>query len=235
VQLVQRAGILGLGKIDPYFTALYLIQLHARDRDFALATTLIDTTLAQIPQTPISRDRALFQNLKGILTLFEGDTDVAAGWFLKAADADPNNAVTWLNAAFAEVQLKRYREAVGYAQRVTTMQPAPNPIILATAYMTWGAALLGLKDTNGADLMLAKSIEVNPTTSAGFELWADVKRRKANPEAAQRLHLRALENADMFENFSEVAALWFQLAWRDDQPLSRNQFTNPTMLQTNHR
>jgi Tfp pilus assembly protein PilF len=93
--------------------------------------------------------------------------------------------------------------------------------------MTWGAALLGLRDAQGADQMLAKSIEINPTTSAGYDLWADVKRQKGDIPAAERLHRRALENSVLFENYAEVATLWFKLAWQNNAPLSRNQFSNP--------
>jgi len=87
-----------------------------------------------------------------------------------------------------------------------------------------------LHDANGADRMLAKSIELYPGTSAGYELWADVKREKGDTAAAERYHRRALENSDLFENYAEVAALWFKLSWRDDESLIRNQL-NPMMLQ----
>jgi hypothetical protein len=51
----------------------------------------------------------------------------------------------------------------------------------------------------------------------GQELQADALRRKA------------LENSDSFENYSEIAALYFRLAWRDHQPVMRSPFSNPSL------
>jgi tetratricopeptide (TPR) repeat protein len=230
VDLVRRGGLVGLARIDPYFTALYLIQSHVTDRDFQAASALIDAALAQCPPTPISAYRAMFANLQGILALFQGSSTRAHDRFLAAAAADPDNAVAGMNAAFVDVLVNDYRAAVTQIRRVTMIEPRPNNILLATAYMTWGAALLGLHDVNGADQMLAKSIELYPATSAGYDLWADVKSEKGDTAAAERYHRRALENSDLFENYAEVAALWFKLSWRDDESLVRNQL-NPMMLQ----
>lgn len=232
VQMVHRAAIAGLSRIDPYFTALYLIQQHAMDRDFAQAKAIIEGTLAQFPPTPVSPDRADFINLQGIIALFGTDNDAALALFDRAASADPEDPVSVLNAAFVEVQVDRYHDAVDRMRKLTTMQPAPNYILLGTAYMTWGAALLGLHDVHGADQMLAKAVEINPDSSAAFELWADVKREKGDIAASQRMHRRALENSEKFENYAELAALWFQLSWQDGQALVRNQY-NPLFLQFN--
>ena len=51
VQLVHRGAIAGLGRIDPYFTALYLIRSHVEDRDFSEASALIDRTLSEVAPT----------------------------------------------------------------------------------------------------------------------------------------------------------------------------------------
>jgi len=227
VQLVRRAAIDGLGRLDPYFTALYLVQLHSQDKDFTKASAIIDTALALIAPTPISPERAVFENLQGIMALLQGNAEAAHDFFLKALDDYPMSAIPWLNTAFVEIQLDRYREAADRMQHVTTMQPAPNKIMLATAYMTWGGALLGLHDADGADQMLAKSIALYPSTSAGYDLWADVKFAKGDIAGSKQLHHRALENATLFENYAEVAALWFRLAWQNNGPLIRNPYNNP--------
>jgi hypothetical protein len=38
-----------------------------------------------------------------------------------------------------------------------------------------------------------------------------------------------LENSINFENYSEIAALYFHLAWRDNEPVMRSPFSNPTL------
>jgi hypothetical protein len=233
VQLVHRAAVAGLGRIDPYFTSLHLIQKHTEDRDFSDATGLISTTMALFPPTPLNADRALFANLQGIISLFQGNAAVAMQRFREAATADPTNAVAWLNLGFADLQLGHYREAIDDIQHMMASETKPQDALLATAYMTWGAASLGLKDVDRADQMLAKAVEIYPLSSGAFELWGDIKREKGNVVAAENLHRRALENADQFENYAEVVALWFQPAWQHDQPITRSPFSNPSLMQVN--
>jgi hypothetical protein len=40
----------------------------------------------------------------------------------------------------------------------------------------------------------------------------------------------AQEASATFENYGEVAALYFHLAWADNEPVSRNKFSNPTIV-----
>ena len=96
--------------------------------------------------------------------------------------------------------------------------------------MTWGAARMGLHDLPGADRMLAKATQINPESSSAFGLWSEAKRLEGDDAVAERLHHVALENTATFENYSEVASLYFHLAWRDNQPVVRSEFANPDVV-----
>jgi len=129
-----------------------------------------------------------------------------------------------------DIQLNDYRKAADRMQELIRLAPPENKALLATAYMTWGAALMGLHDLPGADRMLAKSVGINPDSSSAFGLWAEAKELAGDQAAAHKYTHKSREVSATFENYGEVAALYFQLAWRDDQPVTLNKFSNPTIV-----
>lgn len=230
VALLHRAALVGMARVDPYLTALNLMQRHASDRDFSDVESLVNFAKSQLPPTPVNLDRSLFENLQGVLALFRGNPTDARRWFELALDSSPNNMVAALNLGFAALQLGAFRETSDRMAWVVGQMETSDRILLSTAYVTWGAARLGLHDINGADQLLAKALEVDPTSSVAWDLWSDVKRVKGDTTAAERLHQKALATSGNFENYAEVAALYFQLAWRDNQPVTRSIFSNPGVV-----
>jgi hypothetical protein len=67
-------------------------------------------------------------------------------------------------------------------------------------------------------------------SSSAFGLWAEAKRLAGDSAAADRLDRTAREATATLENYSEVAALYFHLAWRDNQPVTLSKFSNPTVV-----
>jgi Tfp pilus assembly protein PilF len=112
-------------------------------------------------------------------------------------------------------------------QRMLHDMPSSDTTLTCTAYVTWGAALLGMHDASGADHMLKEAVDTKPTSAIAWDFWAEVKRQKGDATEADLFHQRALGASDHFENYAEVAALYFQLAWRDNQPVMRSNFVNP--------
>ena len=229
IQLLHRAALIGMARVDPYLTALSLMQRHASDQDFSDAETLITVAKSSIPPTPLSVERSLFENLQGILALFRGSRDDAHTWFRVATASNPNNTAARLNLALADMQLGRYREAADRMELLLRETNLSDTTLSSTAYVTWGAALLGLRDVNGADQMLARAIEVKPASSVAWDMWSEVKRAKGEIARADRFHQQALSVADGFENYAEIAVLYFRLSWKDNQPVMRSQFSNPAV------
>lgn len=233
VDLLQRAAVVGMAHIDPYITALNEMQSHAGDKDFTHAQTIIKFAMAGLAPTPQSFERSLFENLNGLIALFNGDAKAAHDWFERAEASCPDNtiadAVTSVNAAFAELQIDHDREAADHIEMLLRDKPPTDKVLLGTAYMTLAAAQLGLHDVNGADRTIAKAVEAYPEASGAYDLWSDIKREKGDAAQAERLHRKALENSVSFENYGEIAALYFRLAWRNDQPVMRSPFSNPTL------
>ena len=225
---VRRTALFGASQLAPYTTALYLLQAHSGDKEFTDVLALAEHAKAKLPPTPVNFLRSLFENLHGIVALFHNDSKAAKAAFAAALAADPSNPVAVLNTAFAEIQVDDYRQAAERMERLVTSAPPTNTVLLATAYMTWAAAEMGLRDPARADQLLAKALQIYPTSSTGFDLWAEAKELEGDHAAAVVLRHKALEaTADAFENYAEVAALYFHLSWQEGQAVLQNKFANP--------
>jgi tetratricopeptide (TPR) repeat protein len=230
VELIRRTADVGVSNIDPYLTALYLVQKHADDKNFKDPTALISYTKSALPPVPISPDRARMDNLLGIVQLFQDDVKSARAAFEAAIKSDPRGSVAIINAAFADVQLGDYQAASDRMERMLSDAPPANEVLLMTSYMTWAAARSGLSDMPGADDLLAKAARAYPYSGAVFDLWANVKNRMGDSESAGQLRGKAHQNAAGFENYAEVASLYFQLAERDSAHVARSKFSNPVVV-----
>jgi tetratricopeptide (TPR) repeat protein len=230
VAFVRRCALWGGSQLAPYSSALFLMQLHSADRDFRDVLELAAHAKGLLPPMPLSADRSLFDNLIGIVALFQNDPRAAKASFEAAIASDPANSAAVLNAAFTDLQLDDCRMAAQRMQRLVEQAPPENKVLLATAYATWGTALLGLHDVEGADQLLARSVEINPDGSAAIDLWAEAKEVKGDQAAAAELRQRALATSDSFENYAEVAALYFHLSWRNNEAVTRSKFLNPEVV-----
>jgi tetratricopeptide (TPR) repeat protein len=226
----QRCALWGASQLAPYSTTLYLLNQHASDQDFTDVIALAEHTKAMLPPTPRSLDRSLMDNVLGLVALFKNDRQGARDAFEAALREDPDNPVPFLNAAFTDLQFDENKRAADRMEQLIRVSPPSNEVLLATAYMTWGAALMGLKDFKAADQMLAKAIEINPSSATALELWSEERELQGDKASSQRLYREALAESATFENYAEVAALYFHLAWENNLPVTRSRFTNPATV-----
>ena len=230
IAFVRRCGLWTASEIAPYITALYLIQKHSNDRDFTDASALIEHAENELPDTPISFDRSAFDNLRGIIFLFNNDARHAQEAFDHAIEEYPANPVAEINAAFADLQIDENQKAQDRMLKFTTETPPANKELLGTAYMTWAAAEMALNHLDEADRLLAKAIAINPDSSSAYDLWAELKELQGDKAGAAKYHLEARQNAATFENYGEVAALYFHLSWKAGEPVTLSKFTNPGIV-----
>jgi tetratricopeptide (TPR) repeat protein len=227
---VQRCALWGASQLAPYSAALYLLQKHSTDLDFTDVVALVEHAKAMLPPTPTSFDRALFDNLLGLVALFKNDPKAARAAFAAAMADDPTDPVGFLNAAFTDLQLDESQKAADRMEQLLRLAPPANPILHASAYTTWGAARLGLHDPKGAHQLLAEATRIDPTSATAFGLWAEAEREEGEVAEAAELERKALESSATFENYAEVAALYFHLSWKDNEPVIRNRFANPGVV-----
>ncbi|HVH75500.1 MAG TPA: hypothetical protein VM755_11370 [Stellaceae bacterium] len=227
---VQRCALWSGSQLAPYSTTLYLLQKHSADGDFQDVVALSNHSIELLPKTPTNPDRALFENVLGLVALFKNDPKKAHEEFHKAMASDPRNPVPFLNAAFTDVQLDKNKEAADRMQTLIRVAPPENKVLLSTAYTTWGAAEMGLKDLKGADRVLAMAHKLNPQSSTTLALWSEEKKEAGEAKESAHLNHLAKQAASAFENYAEVATLYFHLAWRDNQPIARSKFANPGVV-----
>ena len=231
IALLQQAAVVGMTHIDPYITALNEVQRHAADKNFADAEAIIQEAMSHFPPTPESFDRSLFENLKGLIALFRNDIETAHSWFDRAEASCPDfttaDAVTAVNASFADVQTGNYQNAIARMNRLLNDKAPTGPVMLSTAYVTMAAAYMGLGRQDAADRALAKATTIYPQGSSSYELWSDVKHAMGDDAAAIQMHLKALENSASFENYAEIATLYFRLAWQDNAAVVLNPYSRP--------
>ena len=227
---VHRCAVWGASQISPYTTSLYLLQKYAADGDFNDVVALVEQSKRKLPATAISFDRSAFDNLLGIVAMFKNDPKSADAIFKQAVADYPGNPVAVLNAGFAEVQQDDYKAAADRMQRLVNESPPANKVLLGTAYSTWAAAMMGQHDLDHADQLLQQATTINPEGSIGWSLWSEVKELKGDKDAAAAYRQRMLTEEASFENYAEVAALYFRLSWKDNEPIMRSQFANPTVV-----
>jgi tetratricopeptide (TPR) repeat protein len=227
---VHRCSLWGASQLAPYLTALYLLQTHAADKEFGDVVALAEQAKSKLPPAPINYDRSAFDNLLGIVALFKNDEKAAYAAFTQAVAEYPGDSVAALNAGFAEVQQDDYRAAAERMQKLVNDAPPANKVLLASAYLTWAAAEMGLKDIERADRLLAKATQINPDSSTAWDLWSEAKTLKGDKLAAAELRHKALMTTSTFENYGEVAALYFHLSWKDNEPVMRSEFANPKVV-----
>ena len=231
IAFVHRCALWGASELAPYTTTLYLLRKHASDGDFTDVVALAEHAKALLPPTPTSVDRSLFQNLLGLIALFKNDTKAARAAFDAAMASDPTNPVPFLNAAFTDLQFDENQKAAERMEQLTRIAPPANPVLLATAYMTWGAALMGLHDLKSADRALAKATQIVPKSAAAFGLWAEERQLAGDQASADRFKTIAQANTATFENYAEVASLYFHLSWEvNNEPVKRSKFFHPSVV-----
>jgi tetratricopeptide (TPR) repeat protein len=227
---VQRCAFWGDTQLAPYSSALYLLDKHQSDDELTEVVRLVENAKALLPPTPISFDRSLFDNLRGLVALFRQDIRLARTAFDDAIKADPSNPVPVLNAAFTDLQFDDYRKAIDRLERLMITAPPTDMALRGTAYMTWGAALMGLRDLPAASSILSLGSQTFSINSSILALWAEEKRLEGNPAAAEQLDHQAMHETATFENYGEMAALYFHHSWMGGQQVVRSKFTNPMVV-----
>jgi cytochrome c-type biogenesis protein CcmH/NrfG len=227
MEFVKRSALTGVAELSPYYTALYLLQAHSVDKNFENLINLIERNVALTTPAHINPDKSLYDNLLGLVALFKNDPNSAEAEFVSAMTDDPSNPVGFINLAFVDLQQNDYQSAASRMEQLVRLAPPSNQVVLGCTYMTWAAALMGLHDLAGADRLLAAATAAAPSPAA-FGLWAELKRLQGDQKTADLLQQRAEEGGAKI--YAELAALYFQLAWKDNRPVLLNPFNNPDVI-----
>ncbi len=224
-ELIKEAAFESVLKLEPYLALLYDLNQRAEEGgDLMPVRELIDREIAKQPAAVIHKHRALLENLRGILALLQQNQVLAREDFTKAMTSDPNQAVGFLNLAFLDVHEDRYQDAIDLADKVihpNTWPVTTDPVLRASGYTIKGVAQTEMGDYTAAEKSFRNAVDLNPQSSEVYVYWARMLRKAGRSAEAARKFEQAKQNSIYFENFPEMALLYFWLTEKGQVPLER--------------
>lgn len=222
--LVRAAAFEAVLKLEPYLALLYdLNQRAEKNLDLAPARTLIDANIRAQADAVTHPHRALLENLRGILSLLERNQVMARRDFMKAIASNPRQPVGYLNLAFLDVQEDRFEDALKRLEPVIGgyLPMTRDPVLRASAYIIKGAAETEMERFKDAEASFRRAVALNPQSSEAYVYWARMLRKSGRAAEVEDKLALARQNALYFENFPEMALLYFWLTEEGQQPLER--------------
>ena len=184
--------------------------------------------LARPPRAETLVENSYLQNLLGIVALFENDRVAAEGYFRDTFRLNTSFNVGRLNLAFALIELDRYREALDLLTPLTSVAiipeialPGREAPLQEALHSTIGVARWGLGDLDGAEASFRTAVRYFPESEAAHVYWARLARERGRVTDALALEATARMNALTFDNYPEVANLFFWMNPKDNQPMQR--------------
>ena len=222
IALIRRGAIGAATRLDPYHTALYLLDPPAGEPDIARAKRVLDDAIAAQAPTPINAIRGRFHNLRGIVALLEEDKMAAAKLFEQAVADDPDLVAAHINLAFTRVEQDRYADAAMITRHILQARRRGLPTALVSAANTIsGVVAWTQKDYQAAERFFAAAVDAEPTVTDANIYWGRMLTEIGRAEEGRKRIRQGEANLVGFENYAEVATLYFWLTEKDNMPLQR--------------
>lgn len=228
-RFMRRAAIETASRLDPYHAALYLLEKNDIHAYLPQLKTLLQSSIDDLPKTPDNPQRALFRNLQGITALLEKDLNKAGALFELATQDTVNYSAALLNLGFVRVEQDRYEDALKAVLPVINRQARPrNPALHASAHTISGVANWALKRHDMAERHFAEAVRIYPGTSDAYEYWGRMLQQLGRTAEGEEKLRRGEQNLATFEQYPEVALLYFWLDETDNAPLTRRTEPHPS-------
>lgn len=225
--LIRDAAFKAVLKLDPYLAMLYDLTRRAKaGEDLKPTRDLIETELGNLPDSLTHTHRSLLENLHGILSLLENDVEGAEAYFRKSMVSNPKQPVGYLNLAFVQIHEDKFEDAIKTVEKVIYPSYWPmtsNNVLMASAYVIKGVAETEMERYKDAEASFAYAESLNPESSEVHVYWARMLRKAGRPAEAALKVAKAKENSKYFENFPEMALLYFWLSEEGTKPLARRK------------
>ena len=230
-RLLRQAAHDTMERVHPYRSALFHFnQISASGgKDYSTVVQLAERELSRPLRAEVLEERSFLQNLLGIVALLNNDLAEAERRFRLSFDWNPGFTVGRINLAFIHVERDRYQEAIdlltpliagGLRQRLSINSRRSAPLQEAILN-TLGTALWALGDLDGAEAAYKRATREHPSSAGAYSYWARLLRERGDEQAAVEKEKIARVNALTFENYPEIANLYFWMSPRDNQPLVR--------------
>ena len=230
-RLLRRAAIDTMERVQPYRAALFHFDqiLRSGGTDFSAVVQLAERELSRQPRKETLEERSFLQNLLGIVALLKNDLDDAERRFRLSFDLNPPFAIGRINLAFVHVQRDKYQAAIDLLKPMISnarwlpaslIREGSEPVREAI-HSTFGVALWAQGDLDGADAAFRRATHEFPSSAGAYSYWARLLHERGDAAEAGKKAEIARINALTFENFPEVATLYFWMSPRNNEPLLR--------------
>lgn len=224
VGLVKQAAHATVERVEPYRAALYHFNeaVEANSNDFSAVERVAVRDQEQRLKKSVRERQALFDNLLGIIALMRNDLDDADRRFTTLVAEHPRFAVGHLNLAFLRIHQKRFEEATRSAHRMLSPRRLTRiPELVSAAYLAQAIAAWGDNDFHAAQDMFARAVKAYPGTTAAYEYWSRMLVEMGRLDEAEEKRQLGVANLPYFENYPEVAMLYFDCSPREQGELVR--------------
>ena len=229
--LLRRGAMQTMEQFEPYRSALHYFEqsLSAGGNDFSRTKAVAERRLAIVPRAETMRERSFLHNLLGIVALMENDRVEAERHFRGSFAENRGFHVGQLNLAFVLIELDRYQDALNILtpmlslnlQAGLTLDNGSFAPLIEALHSTIGVARWGLGDLDGAEASFRAAARAYPQSEAAYTYWSRLlTERGRTAEAAEKMAI-ARTNSLTFDNYPEVANLFFWMSETDGQPLRR--------------
>lgn len=231
---LAEAAFRTMNEINPYLAALYAFGRAEKNGVHPVeADRLVEEWIENAPTNVYSPERALFENLRGLSFLIDGDPASAEVWFQKSSKSDPEFGPATINLAFMALHKGYFVRAAELLEPVTQESLWPSSVddrIVYAAHVGLGVALSGLGKFEESDSKFADAAKLKPDGVSVYYYWARSLLKQNRTAEAKSLVETSQRNAKQIVNLPELATLYFWLPDEPNGPLERRTKNLPKML-----
>lgn len=217
-EILGDVAVQAMQVISPYVTALYTFDEEQRAGEMPVMTEKM--VMERLGEASINRydpDRALYENLFGLIHILKKDLENAEIWFQKARISDPELTPVSVNLAFIEAAKGHYREAIEILLPIADDSFVFSEDAKVIRYVALGLiahCYSQLDDFGTSERYFRKATELNPEGISVYYYWAMSYQRQGLTRQSQDYRDISEKNSIWLRDFPELAALY---AWLPDQ------------------
>jgi Tfp pilus assembly protein PilF len=231
---LAEAAFRTMERINPYLAALYAFGRAEKNGVHPVeAERIVEEWIDNAPTNVYSPERALFENLRGLSFLIDGDPASAEVWFQKSNKSDPEFGSATINLAFIALCKGYFVRAAELLEPFAQESLWPSSVddrILYAAHVGLGVAFSRLGKFEESDSQFADAMKLKPDGVSVYFYWARSLLKQNRTAEAKSLVETSQRNAKQIVNLPELASLYFWLPEEPNGRLERRTKELPKML-----
>jgi hypothetical protein len=220
-EVAERA----MNEISPYLTALHAFDDAEQEEVFPTkAEGLVTKWLSVASAKEYDAERALFENLYGLIHLLKNDVAESERWFLKSSRSDPDLKLAKLNLAYIAAYQGEYEKAIAIASPIAdggSLLESEDDNIKYVALNLTALSYSQLDDFEKSEEYFVRAADLMPEGVSVYYYWSNSYRRQGMHDEMKMLMETAERNSAQMVNYPELAGLYVWLPLVPGQQLSQ--------------